>query len=210
LEIDVTSSNSNAGLPGADQAALYLELWKQTVDVQKHFNDIELRIRGLALTVLTFILGGASLAIRDGTTVTLASYQIDLGSIILVLGFFLWLSFYFVDQIWYHRLLIGAVIHGSALESELRRWLPAAGLTDQISKSSPYEMKLGVWKISRRVELHSSDKIKVFYFFIATLLLVLAVGVQFGLGSTHPASKSSPAHGPSAASVGVELVLRVT
>lgn len=180
-------------MPEADKAALYVELWKQTIDIQKHFNDIELRIRGLALTVLTFILGGASLAIRDGTTVTLASFRIDLGAIILVLGFFLWLSFYFVDQIWYHRLLVGAVLHGSALEQELRNWLPEAGLTDQISKSSPYIMKVGIWKISRKIELHSSDKLKVFYFFIAALLLVLAVLVQLALGSTHPAAKSSPA-----------------
>jgi hypothetical protein len=155
--------------------------------------------------VLTFVLGGASLAIRDGTTVTLTGLRIDLGSITLIFGFFLWLSFYFVDQIWYHRLLIGAVVHGSALEGELRNWLPVAGLTDQISKSSPYEMKLGVWRLSRKVELHSNDKIKVFYFFIAGLLLVLAVVVQLALEPTHPATKSPPAPTPSAGSLRAEF-----
>ena len=35
-----------------------LEIWKKTIDVQQHFNDIELRIRNFALTAFTFIIGG--------------------------------------------------------------------------------------------------------------------------------------------------------
>jgi hypothetical protein len=29
-----------------------VEIWKKTVDVQQHFNDLELRIRNFALAVL--------------------------------------------------------------------------------------------------------------------------------------------------------------
>jgi hypothetical protein len=192
-----------SGLSDAEKATLYVELWKQAIDVHKHFNDIEMRIRALALTVLTFALGGASLAIRDGTTIMLAGFRVDFGAITLIFALFLWLPFYFVDQVWYHRLLVGAVVHSAALERELRNWLPAAGLTDQISKKSPYEMKLGVWRVSRRVELHSSDKIKIFYFFIAGLLLALAIVVQLTLKPTDPAAKSPPAPVPSTASLSV-------
>lgn len=99
-----------------EQARLYVEMWKQTIEVQKHFNDIELRIRGLALTVLTFTLGGASLALRDGTTVRLGALELQLSSLVLLIGAVIWLTFYFVDQIWYHRLLLGAVVHGETLE----------------------------------------------------------------------------------------------
>ena len=44
----------------------YVELWKQTVTVQQHFNDLELRIRSLALTALPFTLGAAGVAAKDG------------------------------------------------------------------------------------------------------------------------------------------------
>jgi hypothetical protein len=169
----------------------YIELWKQTIDVQKHFNDIELKIRGLGLTVLTFILGGASLAIRDGTIIKLIGLQIDFGSIILFLGALLWLTFYFVDQIWYHRLLIGSVIHGEELESELRQHLPRAGLTRQITASSPYILRIhiGKWNIWEK-ELHSAQKIRIFYWFVALLLILLAIVVQLALQPSHAAKHS--------------------
>ena len=135
-------------------------MWKQTIDVQKHFNDIELRIRGLALTVLTFVLGGASLAIRDGNTISLNDFNLQLGALILIFGVLLWLTFYFVDQIWYHRLLMGAVIHGEELEKELRKVLPVAGLTHQISKSSPYMLKVSLGNhVLWQYELHSKGKL---------------------------------------------------
>lgn len=120
-----------------DERDAYIEMWKQTIDVQKHFNDIELKIRGLALTILTFTLGGASLAIRNGTAIGINGFELQLGALILILGILLWLTFYFVDQIWYHRLLVGAVFHGLELEDELRKVLPVAGLSHRISESSP-------------------------------------------------------------------------
>ena len=46
----------------------YIEIWKQTVTVQQHFNDIEWRIRGLALTAATFALGAAAIAAKDGNS----------------------------------------------------------------------------------------------------------------------------------------------
>lgn len=178
----------------------YIEMWKQTIDVQKHFNDVELRIRGLALTVLTFVLGGASLAIRDGTTITLKGFNLQLGTLILVLGVLLWLTFYFVDQIWYHRLLMGAVIHGQKLEKELRKVLPVAGLTHQISESSPYLLKISVAKRTLwQHELHSKGKIFFFYWFTAGLLVLFAVIVQLTVQPSSPSSSTvkSPRPTPS-------------
>jgi len=164
-------------------------MWKETIGVQKHFNDIEMKIRGLALTVLTFVLGGASVAVRYGTTVALNGFKLQLGALILVLGVLLWMTFYMVDQIWYHRLLMGAVIHGQELEKELRKILPAAGLTHQISKSSPYLMKISVAKrVLWQRELHSKGKIFFFYWFIAGLLVLLALIVQL---TVQPPSASS-------------------
>ena len=178
-----------------DERDAYIEMWKQTIDVQKHFNDIELRIRGLALTVLTFVLGGASVAVRNGTTVSLDGFRLQLGTLILVLGIFLWLTFYFVDQVWYHRLLVGAVLHGQKLEDELRAVLPAAGLTHQISESSPYLFKVSIAKHPLwQYELHSKQKLSFFYWFIAGLLALFAIIVQL---TVQPSSHTtSPVKNP--------------
>jgi FMN phosphatase YigB (HAD superfamily) len=43
--------------------AKVLDLWKKTVDVQQHFNDLELRIRNYAVTLLVAVLGASAFAV---------------------------------------------------------------------------------------------------------------------------------------------------
>jgi hypothetical protein len=158
----------------------YIEMWKQAVAVQQHFNDISWRIRGLALTALTAALGAAAVAAREKSTIELFQQHVQLSSTLLLLGLVLWFSFYFVDQIWYHRLLVGAVKHGEALEAVLRDKLPAAGLSQSISDNSPYTInfRAGSWR--RPITIHSSAKMRIFYFIGGITLLGLAIGLQIG------------------------------
>lgn len=169
----------------------YIEMWKQTITVQQHFNDIEWRIRGLALTALTFALGAAAVAAEEHTKVIIFGIGFQLSATVLVLSMFLWSAFYFVDMHWYHRLLIGSVKHGEALEVELRKHLPAAGLTHQISASSPSplapawvprtitKLKLGrILKISFDKPYGSSTKLGIFYAIGAAAQIIPAVAFQ--------------------------------
>ncbi len=162
-----------------DEVKLQLDAWKTTIAVQQH-NDIELKIRGLALTVLTAVLGAAALAVRDGTEVEVFDVDVKLGAAVLAAGLITWLAFYFVDQVWYHRLLLGAVRHGEALEDLLAASIPGVELTHSISKASPYHVTLGVGRAKVRFILHSSHKLRLFYWVVAFLLAVLIVGVQVG------------------------------
>ncbi|VEP38997.1 MULTISPECIES: hypothetical protein [Tessaracoccus] len=121
------------GLRPEDSLKYYIELWKSSVDVQKHFNDIEWRIRGLALTVATFALGAAGVAAKDGTRMG----PISLGSMVLVLGLILWYAFYYVDRYWYHPLLRAAVKEGEIFELAIAQYLPEAHMTQGITANSP-------------------------------------------------------------------------
>jgi hypothetical protein len=171
-----------------DRIKLYVDLWKQAVDVQKHFNDIEIRIRSLALTVLTFAVGAAAVAIKDKTAVNIFRLDLHLSAVILFLGALLWLVFYFVDQVWYHRLLGGSVQYATTLEKEIAVLLgrdPAEGLTQQISLNSPYPFKMGLrghnlltWRI------HSPVKLKIFYWIIAALLIAFGIAAQLAASGT--------------------------
>ncbi|MEH0420218.1 hypothetical protein [Streptomyces sp. B21-083] len=158
----------------------YLEMWKQAIAVQQHFNDISWRIRGLALTALTAALGAAAVAAREKSTIEPFGWHIQLSTTLLLLGLVLWFSFYFVDQIWYHRLLVGAVKHGEVLEAALREKLPDAGLTQSISLNSPYTINLRAGSWRHPVKIHSSVKMLIFYLVGGITLLVLAVGLQIG------------------------------
>jgi hypothetical protein len=159
-----------------DMAQLQVEAWKTTIQVQQHFNEIEWKIRGLAVTLLTAVVGAAALAINDKTDVHVFGFDVHLAAVLLIAGLVGWCLFYFVDQIWYHRLLIGAVRHGERLETLLGGLVEGFGLTQRISRESPYVFHLFGW----HPPLHSRHKMQVFYGVVALLLCLLAVLVQIG------------------------------
>lgn len=159
-----------------EQVGHYVDMWKKTVDVQQHFNDIEWRIRGLALTVATFALGAAGVAAKDDTRVGWFS----LGALVIVIGLLLWYAFYFVDRVWYHPLLRAAVAQGTRIEDEIKRNLPEVGMTAAITAGSSRETGRLVGFLSRRNVMHSEDKLVWFYKVGAFALLAAAIALQAG------------------------------
>lgn len=155
----------------------YIDLWKHTVTVQMHFNDIEWRIRGLALTAATFALGAAAVAAKDGAQVGWFS----LGALVLIIGLLLWYAFYFVDRVWYHPLLKAAVAQGTEIEDEIKKSLPRAGMTATITARSEYQTSGPVRWLSRKNVMHSDDKLVWFYTVGGMALAIAAVALQAGV-----------------------------
>lgn len=166
------------------QIGYYVDMWKKSVDVQQHFNDIEWRIRGLALTVATFALGAAGVSAKEGTKVG----PLSLGSAVMLTGLMLWYAFYFVDRFWYHPLLMAAVKHGTVIEDEIKKILPAAGMTAAITAGSPQRIgRLIPFVLNPRIGfrganklLHSEDKLRWFYFVGAAAFVIAAIALQLG------------------------------
>src|SRR3546814_2229171 len=48
-----------------------IEIWKTIIDVQKHFNELEMRIRNVAVTVLAAFLAAAGFTMKENIYVTL-------------------------------------------------------------------------------------------------------------------------------------------
>ena len=155
------------GLTDKDRADLKLEMWKKTIDVQQHFNQLGLQLRNFAITLLVAVFGVIAVTqnshIRPqilGITASLASW--------LLLGALLgWGSFYLMDRWWYHRLLVGAVEHGEFIEDQLKADFPEIALTKKISDASPF--KLGSWNV------HARTRLTWFYGLIGGALIVVAV-----------------------------------
>src|SRR5437899_11145375 len=61
-----------------DEEKAQLEVWKVTIDVQKHFNDLSMRVRNFAITVPGALLAAARYALKDGATVTLLGRSFSL------------------------------------------------------------------------------------------------------------------------------------
>ncbi len=160
-------------------AAGQIEIWKKIVDVQQHFNDLELRIRNFALIVSGAFLGLGGYAIKDGGVIQFMGLEVSVAGLVVISAVIPLISFYFMDRLWYHRLLEGSVAAGIKAEEALRKLGYEVHLGSQISEKSPFT----VWWTNYQV--HSRGKMDFFYLLLVLTLLVLGSGLAFGI---HPRS----------------------
>jgi phosphoglycolate phosphatase len=121
-----------------DRLKSLIELWKQTVDVQKSFNTISWQIRGLGISAITAAYAGAGLAHARDVTVTAFKVDLAAAGAILSLGLLLWWGLWYMERSWYHKLLVGAGNQAQHLEREMRDILedPRVGLSHDITDAS--------------------------------------------------------------------------
>ncbi|MDH5858647.1 hypothetical protein [Lampropedia aestuarii] len=152
-----------------DEKVAHVEVWKKIIDVQQHFNDLELRIRNFALIVTGAFLGLGGYAIKDGGFTNLWGNQISSAALIIGTSLLPLCAFYLMDRLWYHRLLDGAVKAGIAAENKLIELGINVGLGSQISIASPFKL----WIFGNNV--HSRHKMDGFYGLLAIAIIALAV-----------------------------------
>jgi hypothetical protein len=155
-----------------EREKLVVDIWSKTVDVQQHFNDLELRIRNYAVTLLVAIVGASAFAVKENLRLAVAGLDISVAATLLTAGAFAWLAFYLMDRFWYHRLLYGAVKHAVSIEKRWEKELPELRLTGSIGDESP------VTVFGKK--LRSSRKIDLFYAIVFGLTLIMASTVQWG------------------------------
>ena len=161
------------------------DIWRKTVEVQQHLNDLELRIRNYAVTILAAILGVAAYAVKETLQIGVFRHRISVAAATLVGAIIPWLTFYFMDRFWYHRLLYGAVAQGKLIEDRWKDTIPEISLTEAIGRYSP--LKFFRWKI------HCPRKIDLFYGAGVFLLLVLSLLAQY---AARPVADNSPSNKP--------------
>jgi hypothetical protein len=194
-DLDHSPETPNAPLvEGVEMVKLAVEGWKKTVDVQQHFNDLELRVRNFAITFTAAVLGLVGWALKEGTDSLLPAGLLAIGT----LG---WVAFYLMDRHWYHRFLDGAVAHGRSIED----WLRTATGTEVFSLASGIKQASGIplakqrhglwpWVVGLFVKerkLRSHHRINLFYGGFALAFGVLTVA--FYMHAAEPGVASNPA-----------------
>jgi hypothetical protein len=179
-----------------------VEIWKQAVDTQKHFNDMCVKSRQLGLTFVAASLGAALYLFIRSTPVgseaeaaasrSISAYSLSIcgHSIILHVSLAIIIAaaaavyaVKLLDLGVYHQMLRGAVTFGEDLEEKHIRKIVGLqkGMTQAISHFSRHAnaaAKTGpdgcyqYWGDDRR---NAGEKLKGFYNFIFGLLLFLAL-----------------------------------
>ncbi len=185
---EAESSASKGKADGGDAVSeLLLKQWEVVVGVQKHFNDLEWRIRGVALTALTAIIGFSLSSSVSGRSYHLGCLSIGLTAIVGALGALVWSAFHVTDAKWYHPMLGGAGLAANELENKLAEGLkmdPEKLLSHTIYNESKKSV------ILRKSEWHSRQKLNFFYGigYVAIGILVIGSLVSWNAPSVRPAA----------------------
>ncbi len=151
-----------------DKDQITIEAWKQTIAVQLHFNDLELRIRAFGLTTIGVILGLAGLDAAGTNTLVLAAALV------------IWPAFFLMEILWYHPLLKAAVEHGQAIENLGPE--PMITLKAKDAQGKVTDVKASLISLTRQISfassnnplgLHSTAKMIIYYLVIWVALWII-------------------------------------
>jgi hypothetical protein len=171
--------------------------------VQQHFNDISMRIRSMFVTILLALFAAIGFLVDKRITLEVFGLKVQYATLLPLFGIVGTVLFYFIDRYWYHRLLVGSVIHGRKIEDMHKDTLPELSLTEAISAESPCTPGPFVRFVARVVlvreekfrdtgKLHSDGKIELFYKSVILILLITSAilamlgGVTFSRDSAQP------------------------
>jgi hypothetical protein len=162
-----------------------VEVWKAVVDVQQHFNDISMRIRGMFVTILLALFASIGFLLDKKLSLGFGRLHVTFATLIPLFGIFGTWLFYFIDRFWYHRLLVGSVNHAIEIENKYKAEMPELSLSAAIGAVSPYKpgcivnlfAKLLVRhdKYRKTGQLHSEGKIELFYKAVMLVLFVTMI-----------------------------------
>ena len=171
-----------------------IDIWKTIVDVQRHFNEISMRIRGMFVTILLATFAAIGFLLNKELNLEVGDFDVQFATVVPLYGVFVTYLFYFIDRYWYHRLLVGSVKHAIMIEKKYNKELPELALSETIGMESPYEPGCVVRylakvflvrheKFRETGKLHSVGKIEFFYKSVIAVLLLTAflVGLLGGV-----------------------------
>jgi hypothetical protein len=106
---------------GRGDAKVFLEQWKTIIDVQKHFNEIILRMRTTGVSVAIAVYGAAALSVSQfpDKYLIVVCYRVHPSAVILLFGLLLLTSIFAMDYWYYYRLPLASVEMGSQLDRQV-------------------------------------------------------------------------------------------
>jgi hypothetical protein len=155
-----------------------VEVWKKIVDVQQHFNDLEMKVRNFGLLIVSAFISAIGVSLKSQYEAEVVGYNIPVASFLALGSFIVWMLVFLVDVYWYHPLLKGAVLKGIEMEEQIKSQLPNINLTGKIGEESAVS-------ILKFKDVRSTTKAKIFYLGIGGVLLVLTILI-FCMGEKAP------------------------
>jgi len=150
-----------------EESQLIMSAWTKIVDTQMHFNEMVMKVRSLAITLILAAFGAAAYSVQAPLFLGVYGAHVHIAFFIIIFGLTGWVALWVMDLGHFHKLLRGAVTKGMALENEYKDHALVGGLLGMTTAiSSESRTLLGI-KVS------AGKKIGIFY------AVVFISGVSF-------------------------------
>ena len=103
-----------------EEAQLIMSAWTKIVDTQMHFNEMVMKVRSLAITLILAAFGAAAYAVQAPIFLGVYGKSVHIAFFIIIFGLTGWIALWVMDLGHFHKLLRGAVTKGMQLEAQYR------------------------------------------------------------------------------------------
>lgn len=118
---------------------LLIEEWKTVIQTQMHFNDMLMKMRTAAISVVVAVFAAAAAIIGQfpDSYIEIFGRQAHISILVIIFGIALWMGIFIMDYFYYYKMLLGAVKRGYEFDnafSEVRMYgdLGPFGLSSKI------------------------------------------------------------------------------
>lgn len=104
-----------------DETKLILEEWKTVIQTQMHFNDMLMKMRTTAVTIVLAVFGAAAYSLQyDKLYLTISDYSFHAAVLIMTFGLGMLAGVFCLDYFYYYRMLLGAVKRGDEIDESYK------------------------------------------------------------------------------------------
>ena len=105
-----------------EETKLMLEEWKIVIQTQMHFNELLMKMRTTAVSIVLAIFGAAAYSLQyDQLYLTICNYGFHASILILISGLGMLAGVFGLDYFYYYRMLLGAVERGYDIDEAYKK-----------------------------------------------------------------------------------------
>ena len=117
------SARQRAAPAPSDNALATVQRWRATLDTQMHFDDMLMRTRTTAGSIIVGVFGAAAVSIAEypQRLIQLPGKTVHIAAIIVAAGLMSLIAVFLLDYFYYFRMLLATVEQSQVLERESRQ-----------------------------------------------------------------------------------------
>lgn len=158
------------------ETKLILEEWKTVIKTQMHFNDMLMKMRTTAVSIVLAVFGASAYSLQyDELTLTICNYSFHASVFVILFGLGMLVGVFFLDYFYYYKMLLGAVKRGEEIDEAYK--------DRQVDNTKIFGMTTMIGKaIGKRGK--AKYYVWLFYGLVIALGIIFIIGVLLGYRPT--------------------------